>query len=730
MTMTMPPGSPNLDLHSQMDSELERSTLTPDQEAKIVSWTDNKYQNMKNARSMIERQWYMNLAFFYGKQNVVQQRIAGNNVRLVTPPAPPWRSRPVINKTRKIIRTELAKVTSQQPSASVVPASSEDKDMFAAQAGEQIWDSIYRTKQLRKTLRRTMWWTLICGTGYMKVYWDSAGYDELTGMPGTICYEQETPFHVFVPDLREPDIENQAYVIHVSTRTVDWVKMRYEKSLSGRNVDFAENVRQSNDILDDAFLNLVGTNHMENNCVMVYEVWIKPGRSPQFPHGAMFTVVNDAVVQYHDGYPYQHNQYPFVKFEHIESGKFYGTSVIEDIISLQKEYNRTRGQIIEAKNRMAKPQWLAAKGSIVTSRMSTEPGQVIEYKQGFNPPVQANLTPLPSYVLQELDRIQMDMDDISGQHEVSRGQVPPGVTAATAISYLQEQDDTVLSGTVQSIEYGMENVAKQTLSHVSQFWDVQRTVKVTGTDGSWDAVMFKGSDLHGNTDIRMEAGSALPTSKAAKQAWIMDMMKMNFIPPEEGLRIMEIGGVEKLYESIQIDQRQAQRENLKMQNAAPDLILQSLQPKPQLDEMGQPVMDQATGQPMPEMDPETGQPVQPVLVVPVNTWDNHAVHIEFHNRFRKSQAFDNLPEENKVLFEQHVQAHMAAIAAPHMGGMPTPEMMIGMAEQQAQMPPPSDMNTPMNPDGSNPEGGPAASGEELVPGPEAMPQDSQQEMPM
>lgn len=730
MTMTTLPPSTSSNLPNPQDSVVpEATSLTSEQELKLVSWTNDKYQAIKSARTQIERQWYLNLAMYYGKQNVVQQRMAGNNVRLVTPPAPPWRARPVINKIRKVIRTELSKVTAQQPSASVVPSSSEDKDMFAAQAGEQIWDSIYRTKQLRVTLRRTMWWTLVCGTGFMKVYWDSQGHDEVTGVPGTICYDQETPFHVYVPDLREPDIEKQPYLIHASTRSLEWARMRYEKSLSGKLINLADDAHSSSDILDDAFLNIVGTNHLENNCVLVLEVWVKPGTTTQFPRGAMFTVINDAVVQCTPAYPYQHGQFPFTKFEHIDSGKFYGTSVIEDLVSLQREYNRTRGQIIEAKNRMAKPQWVAPKGAVDVKSMSTEPGQVIEYKMGFSPPTQVSLTPLPSYVLQELDRIQMDMDDISGQHEVSRGQVPAGVTAATAISYLQEQDDTVLSGTVQSVEYGMEKVAKQTLAHVSQYWDVQRTVKVTGTDGSWDAVMFKGSDLRSNTDIRMEAGSALPTSKAAKQAYIMDMMKMGFIPVEEGLRVMEIGGIEKVYESVQIDQRQAQRENLKMQNADPALIMESLQPKPATDPMtGEPMLS-PEGEPMPEMD-EQGQPIPPPLVVPVNTWDNHAIHIEFHNRFRKSQAFDNLPEENKILFEQHVQAHMQAIAAPHMGGMPTPEMMIGMAGQQAEMPPPSNMDTPMNPDGSNPEGGPAASGEELVPGPDAMPEEMPQEMPM
>jgi hypothetical protein len=245
----------------------------------------------------------------------------------------------------------------------------------------------------------------------------------------------------------------------------------------------------------------------------------------------------------------------------------------------------------------------------------------------------------------------------------------------------------MLTAEVDSIESGMEKVAKQTLSLIGQYWDVPRTVKITGVDGSWDAMMFKGADLNGNTDIRIEAGSALPTSKAAKQALITDWMKLGFIPPEEGMQVLEMGGLVKLYERVQIDQAQARRENLKMQNCPPELIQQMFAPP--TDPMGNPLPPEQY-----MVDPATGKPQLPEPVIPVNTFDNHAIHIDIHNRFRKSQSYEQLDPMHQMLFEVHVQKHMEAIAAPHIGGMPTAEMMIGIAEQQRNQPPPTDVNTP------------------------------------
>lgn len=684
----------------QIPAELQNPELSSKDATRLATMVNEHYRKMKSARSAFERQWYLNMAFYFGKQNVIPQNVQGVGTRLIVPPAPPWRVRMIVNKIRPIVRRELSKLTSQKPSASVVPASSDDADLFAANAGEQIWESMYYGKDMKMILREAVWWKLVTGTGYVKTYWDNSkevpgGMDEPPSQ-GDICYTPETPFHVFVPDLRATRIEDQPFLIHSSTRTVEWLKTHYSQTLDGREIK--PNVKNANEILSDAYLNLVGGSTHDYDSVLVHELHVKPGGLPDFPEGGIITITGDQVIQYMPIFPYDHGQFCITKFDHVPSGKFYATSVIEDLIPIQREYNRTRSQIVEAKNRMAKPQLAAQQGSIDVSKMTTEPGQVILYKMGFQPPTPIPLQALPNYVLNEVQQLSADFDDISGQHEVTRGNVPPGVTAATAISYLQEQDDSMLTSEVDSIESGMERIAKQTLSLVGQFWDLPRTVKITGIDGSWDAAMFKGADLRGNTDIRIEAGSALPTSKAAKQALITDWMKLGFIEPTQGMAILDMGGITKLYEAVQIDEAQARRENLKMQNCDPVLI----------EQMFQLPTDPMTGEPIPQVDPVSGKPLLPDPVIPVNTWDNHAIHIDIHNRFRKSQAYETLDPGVQLLFEVHVQKHMEAIAAPHIGGMPTAEMMIGIAEQQRNQPPPTDVNSPM---------GGAMEGGEAPPGP-------------
>jgi hypothetical protein len=69
-------------------------------------------------------------------------------------------------------------------------------------------------------------------------------------------------------------------------------------------------------------------------------------------------------------------------------------------------------------------------------------------------------------------------------------------------------------------------------------------------------------------------------------------------------------------------------------------------------------------------------------VVPAHDYDNHAVHIEVHNRFRKSQSFDLLSDSVKAEFQKHIQSHQQALQSQMM--MQTQGMMPMQPEAASQ----------------------------------------------
>ena len=619
---------------------------------KLVAWVQSEWTKAKTARSQKQLQWFHNMSMFYGHHWVEQTRgnfPDGYKDKLFTPRKPYYHERKTINRIRSYVRWEMSKMLSSFPTAQAIPASSEDDDQRAAFAAEQAWTSISESKKLRQHMSRATWWTIVTGNGFLKTHWDPYCKDKVSGEMGDIKFGHVTPFHLFVPDIREQDIEDQPFVINAYTKTVEWAQYYFAKELG--DIKLSPSVSSANQILDEAYLNLGHSKAPDS--VIVYETWIKPGAHKLMPEGGVVVTVDDILISvYKDGFPYGHNMYPFTKFEHIPTATFYADSPIVDLSQLQKEYNGLRSEISEAGRRMAKPQLIAPMGSIVPSKLTNEPGLVIQYKPGMPPPQPLPLSPLPQYYLEQQDRILNDWIDISGEREVSRGDTPPGVTSGTAISYLQEASNQYLTPQFQSIEAGVEKIAIQTIELFVQYVDIPRKIRTIGADGAFDTMLLQGADIASGTDIRIEPGSSFAKSKAAQEARVMDMFAVGIIDQPAAARMLEIGGVQKIMDTLNVAERKAQRENIKMKMLTEDV----------LEMARQQAMEELMTQIPPEAmaDPTIMQELQNMptpLIVPVDDFDVHEVHIETHNKFRMSQEYEILPDELKQQFADHVAMH-------------------------------------------------------------------------
>lgn len=639
------------------------------------SWT-LKCQSSRNPEQL---RWYRNLAMYENQQDA---KLGGEGSlaqdRLFIPPVPRGQKKYKINRIKPIVRTEIARFVAQKPGFTAIPASSEDRDLAAAKAAEQILESQFHRRHMDKVFQEAAFWLSVAGNAFIKTYWDGSSYDTYSRMAGDIIYSNVSPFNILVPDLRATEIEHQPYVIHQYTRDMEWLYHFFGERLQGINLK--PSAVSANSIMDEAYYKLRGTKESQLDACMVYEIWVKPGATRLMPQGGLVTLVDDHIMQFQEGLPYNHGEYPFAHFTHVPSASFYASSVIPDLEPLALEYTDLRNQVARSRERMAKPQLLAPKGAISASKMTNEIGLVIEYRPGLQPPQPMPMAQLPQYLFEEQASILTDMEDISGQHQVSKGNTPPGVTAATAIGFLQEKDDSFIAPTYGSIEFGFEKLGRHTLSLAQQYWNIPRTIKVVGEDNTFDVLMFASSDLVAGTDIRVDAGSSLPQSKAAKQALITDWMNMGHISSEDGLAMLDIGGAQKIVDILQIDKRAAMRENLALRHLSDE----------QIDAFDAKWQEMAAINSPDAIDADTGLPLQPPPVIPVNTWDNHEVHIEIHNRFRKSQAFPMLSERVREAFEAHVQAHQMA--------------MQGMMLEQAMNQIPSDGTDPTAPDSGNPLG--------------------------
>lgn len=700
-------------LTEQAAKDKQKKAFLASKEAKeLAAWVKAEYDKMKTARIGIQREWYINMSMFYGQQylELMNPNVPGSLAvgSLGVPKAPRHRIRATVNLIRPMARTEISRLTSQKPSASVVPASSDDEAMMSAQTAEAIIEYLSYRRDFDTQMIREAFWQVITGNGFLKSWWDnnkvakSTNTVEGTPAVGDVCYGVVTPFNLFVPDLLVEDIEDQAYVFEAYTVSVQKVLNDYPGIFGDGKNQLKPDCVGTNEIFDTKYF-LIGGNsaNAKPDSVLFVEAWIKPGAIKLLPNGGFVKMAGSAIVDISlDGFPYSHGEYPYTHFKLIESGKFYGDSTITDLKHLNKEYNRTRSAIIESKNRMGKPQFVAAKGSIDPSKLTSEPGLIIMYNQGYTPPTPVTPPELPRYVIEELDRIKADFEDISGQHQVSKGQSPGGgVNAATAISFLQERDDSLLYTAYQSIESGCEKLWRQSLTLYADYVDLPRIIRITGADGAFDSLEFKGSDIAQGLDVRVEGGSSLPTSKPARQALLMDMFDRQAIDKNQLLDLMDMGGTKTLVERLRTDMRAAQRENIKMKKITPQQTMAHEQQMMLNAQQGSPdQQDPVTGEWNYNQNPDTWPPM-----VEVNEWDNHEVHIATHDNYRKGQEFETLPDLIKQEFKKHIDLHKLALQGqqapatmgmPPQSGSPTGGDSAGGGSPDSTGMPPSDQGMP------------------------------------
>lgn len=648
---------PEIEMNPKMlDASQTKRLAESDDGKRLVEWVMRQYNTMRSVRKSYERQWYTNLSFYMGKQYVEWSK---NEDRLIPlPKLDKYTPRITVNKIRPIVRTEISKLTSSRPTASVMPASNDDDDVFAARAGEQVWTSLYDRLNFQKVVTQAVFWTSITGNAYIKTYWDDQGYDSVTKLYGDVRWAALSPFNILVPDLIEEDLECQPYVFCVYNKPIEWIEMAYADVIP-KGINIASTA-DADDFLSPSKMGIAPSQDARPESALIIEAWVKPGATKLLPEGGFVTIVNNQIIQAGlKGLPYEHGQYPFAKISHIPTGRFYAESTIVDLIPLQMEYNRTQSQIIEAKNRTSKPQMMYDEGSVIPQKITSEPGVWIPIRPNAIRPQPIPLQDLPAYVVQFNERQQMNFEDISGQHEVSRGQAPGGVSAATAIAYLQERDDSYIATTIHSLEQAVQTAARQTLTLVAAYWDVPRLVKSTGEDGGYEAILLKGAEIARGTDLRIEAGSALPSSKSARMANVMDFMKFGYMSPQEGFELLDMPMLQQWTTRRGIDKRAAQQENIDFKR----IPMEQIQVAEQMYQMSA-----MMGQVQP--DPTTGELPPRPSVIPINEWDNDDVHIEIHELMQKGSSYKMLPEHIRTELENHVAQHKARRMARMMGMMP------------------------------------------------------------
>lgn len=640
----------------------------------IAKFVEDEYQNRRETRLPFELQWRLNTEFINGNQYLDIETSSGSIQEI---PKLNWhQEREVFNQISPIFETRVAQLSRTSPILKVRPATQDDADIGAAKVSSGLLQAQWHEENMDIIWDDLCSWTELTGTAFIKSVWNKdkgkvvfseqvpkqgpkeesqlkngdtaqveqmleTDYDTVETKEGDIETCVVSPYEMFPDNNYASNIKSLNSLIHARAYHIKDIEEIWGVKVEPEKVDVLtqQQVQSGLGGIGYSAGGFRGKSSQMQNHAIVKEYYERP--SKKYAEGRFIVVAHKKTL--HVGpLPYKigsddERDFPFSIARSIKiPGNFWGKSVVERLLPLQRRYNALRNRKAEYLNRVVIGQWYEPEGSLSEdSELNDEPGNVIRYRptSGHRPePVQ--MAGLPAEFESEVQTLLNEFTAISGVSELSRySQAPPGVKSGVALSIANEQDNTRISNTATNLAQCIKTMGQQWLRLYKQFAQEPRLLRVAGREHDVEVMHWTVSMLRSD-DVIIENSSALAETPAQRRQMVFDMLQSGLFAKEEVSQVsesskrkifemLEYGNWEEaLMEMTRLQEGKAKRENMKMKQGEQ---------------------------------------------VALNDYDDDALHIEMHNRMRMSAEYEDtigVPggEQINEMIVAHIQEHSARIA--------------------------------------------------------------------
>lgn len=642
---------------------------------KMVNLVEKFYkQREKSVLEQYHRQWFYNIAMRRGHQWI---RPSTTTNEILPPPEDENRVRMKINEMLGIHTLKVAKLTKENP-VWTVSVDIEDEDAKEiARNNELLLKYAFTREDIELQRLKLLGWAVDTGNAFWKIIWDHEAGDTLSDPFSGESVSQGDVKFILVPPF---DI-TFSWNTKEKMEDADWVLHSHEESLSTIRDEWpntGEMVKAERDNSQISFyqkklLALVGNQSdyygsqdtLDKETAVVKEWYAKPCK--KYPEGAYIAIANGVWLNPTESgetppLPYQHLRndrempYPFVHMvDLLVSGSPWGIGTMENCIEPQKGKNRVFSQIIENSNNFGNIKVLAPKGAELQSEAFDDSGnEVIEYNDtNGTAPTYLTPTSLPNYVIEQVNMFDKALMSIGQYEAASRGEVPSGVRSGVAIARLQDADDSRVNPTMIAYRSALRKAGKHVLNLYREFMldDEERVVKILGQNGV-DSHIISKQKLGGNFTIYVELESQAAWSREVRREQIQNAYQMGLIGDQNDpkvkqkvLEALEFGHLKQIFSDNNLDESNA-KENIERIDQGNLEILQPPQPTGTIDFSGNPIS------------------TPPVMGIKANPWEDHAIHIQTYNNFRKGKRWRMWDPRKQQILNDLAEAHARFLNAP------------------------------------------------------------------
>lgn len=506
----------------------------------IVAELKRDFSARAEARRPYETQWRLNMNFYMGNQYCAAS-VTGEITDVERDYY--WQEREVFNHISTIVETRLAKLNTVRPSLTVRPFSSDDGDIKTAKNASKILASTCDKLDMDAVLTEGTMWSEICGTCFYYIGWDSKSGLEISdgAFEGDVCVNVVPPFEIYPDSVFAQNLGDCRSIIRARAVDVDEIKRAYGKRVQPEKSEVIglSAAAVSGGLTADGTLNKLSVSTAEN-CAVLIERYTLP--TAEKPDGELAVCAN-GVLLFYGALPYVNRAdrkrgYPFVKQVMLgNAGCFFGASVVERLIPVQRAYNAVKNRKHEFMNRLSMGVMAVEDGSVDIDNLEQEgisPGKILVYRQGATPPRMVDCGSVPSEFDAEETRLLNEFTQVSGVSEIMRSsKLASSAMSGLALQLLIEQDDTRLSLSAEYVRLAAREIARHILRLYKQFGSDARLSRIAGKNGQVELLRWSASDISSD-DVVFETDNELLSTPAMRQNMMFELYKMGLLFDADG----------------------------------------------------------------------------------------------------------------------------------------------------------------------------------------------------
>ncbi len=501
----------------------------------VVREVTEDFLRRQQERRQAEKQWELNLNYLSGNQYC---EIASSGEVEETEKYYFWQSRNAYNHIAPVVDIRISKLTRNCPVLSVRAQGEEESDVKSAKLASALLKSAYSRVNAQEVIAKATMWSEVCGTSFYYLGWQGEGgkyVGEYEGKPvyeGDILLEAVSPFEIFPDSLCSEDVSKCGSVIRARAVRTDEIESRYGVVLSGGDVGVFTLIPTKNSFSD-------GTNVLHNSVILI-EKYERP--SEEFPNGRYIAIAEDKILHYGE-LPYVNGvegrrEIPFIQQNSIDkAGSFFGSSIIERLIPVQRAYNAVKNRKQEFLNRLTMGVVSVEDGSVDVDDLAEDglsPGKIVVYRQGSRPPSLIGTGNIPSELIYEEERLLNEFILISGVSEFSRtSNVDSNISSGVALQLLIEQEEARMSATGENLKRAVKEIGKHMIRLFKQFATETRLLRVAGESGKVEVYYFNSSDLSSD-DVEMDTENGLAYTPAQKKNAVYELIGAGILNDDSG----------------------------------------------------------------------------------------------------------------------------------------------------------------------------------------------------